>query len=134
MPEHDAGALEFTHGPNSRRPCRHQIFRNTHGKARVSAEMLVGKEQHRTVFAGPLKRPVENTLGVGGGANHTAVAADEILQVGAGVHVGHGNEKRLALRGRCFGVLAMNGVMETRGFKDLLPCNFNFAECGHVGH
>ena len=55
-------------------------------RAVLRPEVLVGQEEHPLA---PLERPVQRALGVGRGADHAAVAADEALDVGRGVHVGH---------------------------------------------
>ena len=80
----------------------------------VAAQVLVGQEEH---LLAALERPVQRPLGVGRGADHAAVAADEALDVGGGVHVRHRH-----------GRSAMPSVLQD------LPGRLDLAEHRHVGH
>ena len=65
VPQHDASVVQRAHGTEPWCPGGHSVRRNTHGKAGVSPQVLVGEEQHRALWPGSLKGPIQHALGVG---------------------------------------------------------------------
>ncbi len=86
----------------------------------VAPEVLVGQEQHLAA-GGAVRllreRPLQRHVGVGGRADDPAVLAAERLDVGAGVHVGHGYD-----------------VVGHAGLDEGVPGVLDLGDPGHVGH
>ena len=80
----------------------------------VAAQVLVGEEEQ---LVGPLQAPGHDRPGVGRGAHRPALAADEGLEGGRGVHVGDGQDALDVGRGG-----------------QLLPRHLHRVDVGHVGH
>ncbi len=85
--------------------------------------MLVGEEQHPV---SALERPLEDRLGVGGGADDPAVPSDEALDRCGGVHVGHGDHRHTPV--------GVHGLEVTEHLFELLPALLDLVDVGHVGH
>ena len=86
----------------------------------VAAEVLVGEEEHLAAALDGLllrERPLERDVGIGRRAHDAAVATAERLDVGAGVHVGHGYD-------------AVGHARVDQG----VPGVLHLGEPGHVGH
>ena len=92
LPEQEAGLLDVPLVEAAQAlagvPDRHVGRRVAELVAGVAAQVLVGEEQHLGRRAALAERPGQDGPGVGRGAHRPAVAADERLQGGGGVHVG----------------------------------------------
>ena len=82
----------------------------------------------------PVQRPIQDAASVRRGAHDTAVAADEVLQRGAAVHVGHRHEEGIAFAGGCGRIFTFRGVRPSALFQHGGPIALHLAERGHVRH
>ena len=64
--------------------------RYPHVESGIPPKVLVWKEQHAPPT---LKCPVEHLPGIGGGADDAAMLSTESLEIGGGVHIGHGDHR-----------------------------------------
>ena len=125
LPEQEGGALEVRLGQAAHVqpgvPDPHVVVGVAHGQAGVAAEVLVREEQDLLATGsavGPRpKRPLQDGAGVGRRADRTAVAADEGLEGGRGVHVRDGDDGR-----------DVDGVLQH------LPRLLDGVDVGQVGH
>src|ERR1019366_3440186 len=92
--------------------------RNAARIARVAAQVLIWQEENLAVAA---QRPLERSLGVGGGADHASTLSAECLDGRGGVHVGDWGD-------------ATAFVVGQSEIDKLLPCVFHLRNLGHVGH
>ena len=118
LPQQQRGLLHLAVGQAAqglpRVPDPHVVGAVAELVAGVAAEVLVGEEEHALAA---LEGPGEHGPGVGRGADRPAVAADEGLQGGRGVHVGHRDE-----------------AVDVDDPGQVLPGLLDLVDVGHVGH
>ena len=119
LPEDHSGVAELFLGvaaqPLEGIPDHHFVQGNAKLEGGVAAQVLVGEEEDPL---GPLKGPLQDGGGVGGGADGAVVAAAEGLDAGDGVHVGDGYDA----------AVVAEHVLQ------VVPGIFHVVHGGHVGH